>query len=62
MPGPSDDIGGEPRPADRAVPGTAGAKQALCPECQGAGELMDKPCLACNGTGTIAVPADDPGT
>jgi DnaJ-class molecular chaperone len=53
MPGPSDDPGGEPRPGDRALPGTPGTEEVVCPECEGKGELMGKPCLACNGTGMV---------
>jgi DnaJ-class molecular chaperone len=49
----ADDPGGEPRPGDKAPPGTPGTAEVLCPECQGKGELMGKPCLACNGTGVV---------
>jgi DnaJ-class molecular chaperone len=49
----ADDPGGESRPGDKAPRGTPGTAEVLCPECQGKGELMGKPCLACNGTGVV---------
>ncbi|WP_338663798.1 hypothetical protein VQH23_01270 [Pararoseomonas sp. SCSIO 73927] len=42
-----------PRPGDVAPIGTPGTDEVPCQECQGAGELMGKPCIACNGTGVV---------
>jgi len=50
------------RPGDEAPTGTPGTDEIVCQECQGAGELMGKPCLACNGTGMVnRVPDDEEG-
>ena len=59
VPGPSDDPGGEMRPGDKAPAGTPGVEESVCEECQGKGELMGKPCLACNGTGMVNRPVSD---
>ena len=41
------------RPGDEAPVGTPGTDEVVCPECEGAGELIGKPCIACNGTGMV---------
>jgi DnaJ-class molecular chaperone len=53
MPGPTDDPGGEARAGDAAPLGTPGTEEMVCEECQGAGELMGRPCQSCNGTGMV---------
>ncbi|MCO6416882.1 hypothetical protein JYK14_12025 [Siccirubricoccus sp. KC 17139] len=40
-------------PGDVAPPGTPGTGEALCPDCQGKGELGGVPCETCNGTGLV---------
>jgi hypothetical protein len=47
--------GGLSRPAsgDDAVPGTPGAGENVCPECNGSGRLANKPCPNCDGTGKV---------
>jgi hypothetical protein len=40
-------------PGDEAPPGTPGAGEHVCPECQGTGRRGRKRCQACGGTGRI---------
>jgi DnaJ-class molecular chaperone len=48
-------------PEDDPRPGTPGAGQDVCPECEGTGKKFDKasgkssdaPCLRCDGTGSV---------
>lgn len=44
-------------PGDEASPGTSGAREHVCPECQGSGLIGRKKCQRCAGTGrTVDVP------
>ena len=40
-------------PGDQAAPGTPGAGEDLCPECNGSGQLDNRPCPNCGGTGKV---------
>jgi len=40
-------------PGDEAAPGTPGAAENVCPECQGTGQLNSAPCGNCGGTGIV---------
>lgn len=40
-------------PGDEAVPGTEGAGQDICPECNGTGKKGGQTCPNCEGTGYI---------
>jgi len=48
-------------PDNDPEPGAPGVGQDVCPECEGTGKLADKatgkptdkPCLRCDGTGTV---------
>ena len=40
-------------PGDQAAPGTLGAGEDLCPECDGSGQLNNRPCPNCGGTGKV---------
>ena len=51
--GQGDRPGGTMSPGDEAPAGTPGMEEEVCKECQGAGELIGKPCIACNGTGVV---------
>lgn len=43
----------EERPGDEAAPGTPGSGEALCPACNGSGQVDDRPCSDCEGTGKV---------
>ncbi len=45
--------GVRPAPGDDAAPGTTGTGENLCPNCNGGGQLDNKPCPNCNGTGKV---------
>ncbi|HEY0354191.1 MAG TPA: hypothetical protein VGC68_11230 [Enterovirga sp.] len=47
--------GTEPKlePGDEAKPGTPGAGENICPECQGTGLVSNLPCQNCGGTGIV---------
>ena len=40
-------------PGDEAAPGTPGAGEDVCPECQGKGRIDGSSCPNCGGSGTI---------
>jgi hypothetical protein len=40
-------------PGDQAAPGTPGAGENICRECQGTGKLGEKDCPICGGTGVV---------
>ena len=40
-------------PGDEAPPGTPGAREHVCPECEGKGRIGRKKCQRCGGTGRI---------
>ncbi len=40
-------------PGDQAEPGTPGAGENLCPECNGTGKLGPNDCPICGGTGVV---------
>jgi Protein of unknown function (DUF2934) len=44
-------------PGDEALPGTPGAREHVCPACEGTGRIGRKKCATCGGTGrTVEVP------
>jgi hypothetical protein len=40
-------------PGDQAEPGTPGAGENICRECQGTGKIGPKDCPICGGTGIV---------
>ena len=40
-------------PGDEAPPGTEGAGENLCSDCEGTGRRDDAPCPTCGGTGRV---------
>ena len=43
-----------PAPGDEVEPGTQGAAETICPECDGNGRLENgEECPNCNGTGVV---------
>ncbi|AYD65757.1 hypothetical protein DVB37_18920 [Achromobacter sp. B7] len=40
-------------PGDDAAPGTPGTGEVDCPDCSGSGQLNDRPCQTCGGTGKV---------
>jgi hypothetical protein len=40
-------------PGDEAPPGSPGAGEAVCPDCEGSGRRDGEPCRTCNGTGKV---------
>jgi DnaJ-class molecular chaperone len=40
-------------PGDQAEPGTPGAGENVCRECQGTGKIGPKECPICGGTGVV---------
>ena len=40
-------------PGDVAQPGTPGTGEALCPDCQGKGQVGGQPCRTCDGSGIV---------
>lgn len=40
-------------PGDVAPPGTPGTGEDVCPDCQGKGEMDNKPCANCGGSGVV---------
>ncbi len=45
---------------DEVPPGTEGAAEMICAECQGTGQLNGKPCRFCNGSGVMTLRPEDP--
>lgn len=43
----------DPAPGDQAEEGTPGTGETVCPVCEGAGRVDDRPCANCNGTGVV---------
>ncbi|CAN5251024.1 hypothetical protein BH10PSE1_BH10PSE1_24830 [soil metagenome] len=43
----------DPAPGDQAEEGTPGTGENVCPVCEGAGRVDDRPCPNCNGTGVV---------
>ncbi len=52
---PAGTAGGETKlnPGDEGAPGTAGAGENVCPECQGKGRIGQQVCKNCGGTGVV---------
>jgi DnaJ-class molecular chaperone len=40
-------------PGDEARPGTPGSGENICRTCKGSGEVNQKPCPDCDGTGKV---------
>lgn len=40
-------------PGDESAPGTPGAGENVCPECQGKGRIGQQVCKNCGGTGVV---------
>ena len=40
-------------PGDEAPPGTSGAREHVCPACEGTGRIGRKKCQRCGGTGRV---------
>jgi RecJ-like exonuclease len=40
-------------PGDQAEPGTPGAGEDVCPDCNGSGKLEGSTCPTCGGTGKV---------
>jgi hypothetical protein len=40
-------------PGDEAPPGTPGTGENICRACKGSGEINQKPCPDCGGTGKV---------
>jgi DnaJ-class molecular chaperone len=40
-------------PGDEARPGTPGSGENICRTCKGSGEVNQKPCPDCGGTGKV---------
>ena len=40
-------------PGDEALPGTPGTGEAICPACNGTGQLDDRACPNCGGAGKV---------
>ncbi|MDB5368845.1 MAG: hypothetical protein JWP20_403 [Roseomonas sp.] len=44
---------GGQKPGDDAPAGTPGTGDDICPDCQGSGQINEKPCETCKGTGVV---------
>jgi len=42
-----------PAPGDEAEPDTPGTAEAICPGCNGTGQVGDRPCPTCEGSGRV---------
>lgn len=42
------------RPGDEVQPGTPGTGENICRTCKGSGQVNNKPCPDCGGTGKVA--------
>ncbi|MDO9707091.1 hypothetical protein [Paracraurococcus lichenis] len=46
-------MGTKLNPGDAAAPGTPGTGEAVCPDCQGKGQVSGQRCRTCDGTGIV---------
>jgi DnaJ-class molecular chaperone len=50
---------GTPSPGDETEPNASQTAENTCPACGGSGNLQDKPCPDCEGTGLVTVTVGD---